>query len=465
MLAGVRSPPSRTKSPSWASGLVVGLSCVAAATAGFAAGRVHRRAAAKSADANEGGAADCRRASCEELRHIAVEQAALRRVATLVAHGISSRELFSAVAGEMGRIVGAEHVMVNRYEPNGMLTVVGLWNGGAEGDGSADAGRRAPDDLSADHDPIHRGTRLPIRKGTTSELVLRTRRPGRVTDFRRVDDRYRWIRGRMIGSTVGAPITVQGRLWGVMLSVSTAAEPQPPETEARMMDFTELMAIAIANAENLAEISASRARIVAAADETRRRIERDLHDGIQQLLVRLALELQAAVAVVPHGREEMKARLFRVIDGLADALEDLREISRGLHPAVLSEAGLGPALRTLARRSDPPVELDVGVEGRLNDSVEAAAYYVVSEALTNVTKHAHASRVRVGLHQVGATVRVSVVDDGVGGADPGLGSGLTGLRDRVEALGGGMSLRSPEGGGTTLVAEIPLRPVGAPPES
>jgi signal transduction histidine kinase len=208
--------------------------------------------------------------------------------------------------------------------------------------------------------------------------------------------------------------------------------------------------------------TASRARVIAAADETRRRIERDLHDGAQQQLVSLALALRAAESMMPNELPEARARVSQVAEGLTNVLEELQEISRGLHPVILSEGGLGPALRTLARRSAVPVELDIRCDRRLSEGVEAAAYYVVSEALTNAAKHAHASVAHVDLEAEDAIVHLSVRDDGVGGAAPGQGSGLVGLKDRVEALGGTIEIASPAGCGTTLVAEIPCLPSPAP---
>ncbi|MFC7645002.1 sensor histidine kinase [Streptosporangium lutulentum] len=222
-----------------------------------------------------------------------------------------------------------------------------------------------------------------------------------------------------------------------------------------MTDFTELVATAVANAEGRAELTASRARVVAAADETRRRIERDLHDGTQQRLVTLGLELRAAEAAAPPGLEKLRQQLSHTAQGLAGAAEDLQEISRGIHPAVLSRGGLGPALKTLARRSVVPVELNVVADRRLAERIEVAAYYVVSEALTNAAKHAHASVVSVDLDVGEGNLRLSICDDGVGGANPAEGSGLIGLRDRVEALGGRLEITSPVEGGTALFVRIP----------
>jgi signal transduction histidine kinase len=226
-----------------------------------------------------------------------------------------------------------------------------------------------------------------------------------------------------------------------------------------MADFTELVATAISNAEAKAALTESRARIVAAADETRRRIERDLHDGAQQRLVSLALRLRAAQAAVPPELGQLAAELDRVAAGLTGALEELREIAHGIHPAVLAQGGLGPALRGLARRCPIPVDLTVRAEGRLPQQLEVSVYYVISEALANTAKHAHASTIIVAVEAFGDVLRVSVCDDGAGGADFTSGTGLVGLKDRVEALGGRISLDSPPGAGTALRAELPLASV------
>jgi signal transduction histidine kinase len=241
-----------------------------------------------------------------------------------------------------------------------------------------------------------------------------------------------------------------------MAAYSTLGQRLPADTEARLANFTELVATAIANAQSRAELTASRARIVAAADETRRRIERDLHDGIQQQLVSLGLDVRGAQAAVPLQVSEFQGVLSRVSDGLASVLEELREISRGIHPAVLSEGGLQPALNALCRRSALSVELDLHAERRLPEPVEVAAYYVVSEALTNAAKHAHASVVKVDIDTPDAMLQLAIRDDGIGGADPGQGSGLVGLSDRIEALGGTLQVSSPAGSGTTLLVEVPL---------
>jgi signal transduction histidine kinase len=233
-------------------------------------------------------------------------------------------------------------------------------------------------------------------------------------------------------------------------------EPLPLDTEERLEKFTELVATAIANAETRSELAASRMRIVTASDETRRRIERDLHDGTQQRLVTLAMHLRRAESTVPPELGETCRTIGQIASDVDRVIEELREIARGIHPAILSEGGLGPALRTLARRSALPVELGRVVDERLPEPIEVAAYYVISEALTNATKHAQASGVDIEAAAQNGTLRLSIRDDGVGGAKPASGSGLLGLRDRVEALGGSIEIISPRGQGTHVIVELPL---------
>jgi signal transduction histidine kinase len=258
-----------------------------------------------------------------------------------------------------------------------------------------------------------------------------------------------------VRSIVASPIVVEGRLWGAV-TVLTTREPFPADAADRMADFTELVATAIGNAESRAELAASRTRIVAAADETRRRIERDLHDGTQQRLVSLGLDLRLAQSTVPAHLPGLESEIGRVADQLNEVVDDLREIAHGIHPAILSEGGLAPALRTLARRAAIAVEVDAVPIARLREPIEVAAYYVVSEALTNATRHANASAVWVTAERRDGSLHISVRDDGVGGAHPPRGSGLTGLRDRVEALGGSMRVDSPAGKGTLIVVDFPL---------
>jgi signal transduction histidine kinase len=287
--------------------------------------------------------------------------------------------------------------------------------------------------------------------------VLHTGRPARMDSLdKAAGSAAARIRDLGIRAAVAAPIIVEGNLWGVASVASLRPEPLPPDTETRVCDFADLAATAIANAESRTELTASRTRIVAAADDARRRIERDLHDGAQQRLVSLGLEMRAAEASVPPELHAFKGQISQLVTGLAGVSEDLQEISRGIHPAILSKGGLGPALKTLARRSAVPVELDVDVDRRLPDSVEVAAYYVVAETLTNAAKHAQASEVTVRVEAEGTNLHLLIRDDGIGGADTARGSGLTGLVDRVEALGGQMTISSPPGNGTSLSVKIPL---------
>jgi len=384
--------------------------------------------------------ADALRDSRDELARIADEQAALRRLATLIAHAAPPTEVFDAVAREMGRLLGSMHILVVRYEPGATAVIVGSWNN------------------RVDLDPtMPLGSRWTLEPGTVSELVSRTGVPGRVRAY--VGDGEFVTRLRALGvvSSVGCPIVVDRCLWGVVIASSSTAEQLPPDTEEHMLEFTELAAAAIANAQGNADLRASRARVVAAADEARRRIERDLHDGTQQRLVSLGLELRGVEDAIPQEMEDVREHLARTAKSLEEAVVDLQELSRGLHPAILAKGGLQPALTVLARRSAIPVELDVRLRGRLAQRLEVTVYYVVSEALTNATKHAFASAVHIGLTASDGVIRLSVRDDGIGGADPGCGSGLIGLTDRVEALGGRLSVVSPAQGGTTLLVELPLR--------
>jgi signal transduction histidine kinase len=266
------------------------------------------------------------------------------------------------------------------------------------------------------------------------------------------------IRRRGIKSEVGAPVVVEGAIWGALIAGWDDERLSEEGTERRLASFAELVATAVSNASNRSELVASRARIVAAADEARRRIERNLHDGIQQQLVALELEIKAVEAGIPIELRETHQELDRLEDALERVLDDVREISQGVHPATLSQWGLGPALRTLTRRSTIPIELEIGVPDRLAESIEIATYYVVSEALANVVKHAQASYARVEVRLADGWLHATVGDDGIGGADPRAGSGLTGLVDRVEALGGRLSLTSAPSQGTTLAVALPLRP-------
>jgi signal transduction histidine kinase len=299
------------------------------------------------------------------------------------------------------------------------------------------------------------GVRWPIKGTNVAWLVLQTGRPARIDDFSAATDSIGVaVREAGYKSAIGSPIVVEGRLWGV-ISASSTEGPMPPGIEARLTSFTELVATAIANAEGSEELAASRRRIVAASDDARRQIERDLHDGVQQQLVSLGLELGAMKADPPNGAA-LRERLGRVTEDVGTVFDALVEIARGIHPAILSQGGLAAALKALGRRSAVPVELQAQIEGPLLDEVEVAAYYVAAEALTNVAKHARASFVLMDVMTADGTLTLKVQDDGVGGADPGGGSGLVGLRDRVEALGGTITIDSTAGTGTRVVATVPI---------
>jgi signal transduction histidine kinase len=384
--------------------------------------------------------------SREALGRLADEQAALRRVATLVAQGVRPDEIFSAVSDEVGRLLSTNMAAVVRFEAEVPgIVLVGVSKG-------IEAG-------------IAIGTRWTFEDARASAEVYRTGRPARVNarGWPAFGGRVA-VAGHDLGvvSTVAAPIVVEGGLWGAV--TISAREQLPLDTEDRLETFTELVATAIANADSRAELAASRRRIVAASDEARRRIERDLHDGTQQRLVSLELAARNAEAHLPSERDDLRLELSRLATGLADAVTELQELSRGIHPAILSHGGLGAAVGALARRSPIPVELDDASETRLPEPIEVAAYFVVSEALANAAKHARASRTEVSIARRDRSLWLSIRDDGVGGADPARGSGLLGLADRVEALGGSIQVRSLPGDGTHIIAELPLEfDVGSDP--
>ena len=387
-------------------------------------------------------------ASRDELRQLAELQAALRRVAMLVARAVPSSEVFSAVAEELARYLGVPHAALLRYEPDGTAVVL------AASDEDATKKMRV-------------GMRFSVHGESVAAMVFRAGRGARMDSHDGVagpDAKY--ISDLGIYSGVGSPIMVDGNLWGSAVVGSLRPHTLPPDTEERVRDFADLAATAIADAEARAQLTASRARIVAAGDNARRRFERDLHDGAQQRLVSLGLKLRTAEASVPPELPTLRDQIVEIVTGLRGVSEDLRETSRGIHPAILSRGGLGPALKMLARRSTVPVELrvDVDVARRLPDSAEVGAYYLVAEALTNAAKHAEASEVRVRVEADAGSLRVTIRDDGVGGADSRKGSGLIGLTDRVEALGGRLQISSIAGHGTSLTATIPLDAGSAPPD-
>ena len=377
------------------------------------------------------------------LTELAGEQAALRRVATLVAAQAAADRIFAAVAEEAGRILQADMGAVAKFGPEGCFTVLALW---------ANPGLDFPF-------PV--GEQVRLEEGSLSARVLRSGRPSRLDTYVAATGRLAAIRDRLgLRSMIGAPIMVGGRVWGLVTVgvLSSRPEALPAGSEQRLADFTELLATAVSNAQAHSELTASRARIVVTADETRRRIERNLHDGIQQRLVTLALTLRAVRDAGQQDHADLLAAMSQAGDELVSILDELREISRGVHPAILSQGGLGPALRSLARRASVPTVLDIDEFGRLPQPLEVAAYYVVSEALTNAAKHANATVVHVNIGVKDTTLRLGIDDDGDGGADPARGSGIIGLIDRVDALGGKLTLRSPPGEGTSLVIQLPLDP-------
>jgi signal transduction histidine kinase len=373
--------------------------------------------------------ASAQQRSQSELANLLEEQAALRRVATLVAEGTPPENIFRAVNEEVARLLGVDGTRLMRYEAGGTATSVASWG--------------EPTIVPA-------GTRIALDGRNIASLVRSSGRPARIEYEDAPGSIATIARKSGVRSAVGAPITVEGRLWGAMVAFSKADKPLPSGIELRLADFTDLVGTAIANTQARADLTASRARMVAATDDIRRRIERDLHDGTQQWLVSLALDVRNTLASVPDTQPQLRTELANIADGMVAALDDLREISRGIHPALLAKGGLDLALKALVRRSPLPVELDITLDGRLPDSVEVAAYYVVAEALTNAAKHARPTAIRVAVDVVDGRLRLTVRDDGIGGADPANGSGLTGLTDRVEALGGTITVHSPPGEGTTL---------------
>jgi signal transduction histidine kinase len=378
----------------------------------------------------------------QELRELADTQAALRRLTMLIARGEPPEAVFAAATREALRHFGSGTARMIRYEPDGTATLI------------ANEGTTGPHVRVGERWEGYPPTGL-------TATVLRTGRAARVDDYNDVPGGEPYLR-EGLRAAVAMPIHVNGRLWGT-IAVGSGQGPLPPDTEQRMTEFTDLVSIAVANAQNRAELMTSRARIVAASDDARRRIERDLHDGAQQRLLAMALRLRLAAA--PNESNEMSTEITDVAAELLAVIDELREICRGIHPAILSSAGLRPALHALGRRSAVPVEMDVRIDGRLPEPVEVGAYYVVSEMLTNAAKHAHASVVEVEVKASGGTLWVRVRDDGVGGADPLGGSGLVGLKDRIEALGGSFSMRSPAGGGTTVSCELPVLAGAGTPEA
>ena len=365
------------------------------------------------------------------------EQTALRRIATLVAGEAASDRVFEQVTVEAAQTLGASGASLARFDEDGTVTFVGGWS---------DTGRLAF--------PV--GSRVPVEETGVLAEIRKTGRPERIDDY---DGRAPEIVERLssfgYGSASAAPIRVGGQVWGALVAAAPRDEPLAPGSERRLADFAELVAQALANADAYRKLAASRVRIVEAGDTERRRLERNLHDGAQQRLVSLALQLRVIKASLRKDPESADALLAQADSELDHALAELRELARGIHPAVLTDRGLEAAIRALAERAPIPVELTRLPEDRLPDSVEAAIYYLVAEAITNVAKYAQATRASVAVDRSNGFATVVVRDDGIGGAEPVSGSGLVGLADRVEALGGRLHIDSPPGRGTQLTAKIP----------
>jgi PAS domain S-box-containing protein len=355
---------------------------------------------------------------------LADEQTALRRVATLVAEGAAPTAVFDAVAAEMERLLEANDVTLCRYEQGGEVTTVAHCGPAAHG---------PPPD-----------TRLTDGSGSVAATVRRTERPARVDHSDAADG----------GVAIGAPIVVEGRLWGVIVASWRREESPPPGTERRMVKFAQLLDTAIANADSRDQLTASRARLLTAADEARRRVVRDLHDGAQQRLLSTILTLKLAERALHANDGKAESLIGDALTELKQGNDELRELAHGLLPPVLTEGGLRAGVDSLVGRLDVPVEVEVPAD-RFPAEIEASAYFIVAEALTNVVKHADAGHAKVRAFVDDGTLRVEVRDDGIGGADPD-GRGLIGLRDRATALGGQLDVECPASGGTLVAATLPL---------
>jgi signal transduction histidine kinase len=378
-------------------------------------------------------------ASRDRLGELARHQTALRRVAELVAHEAPHSEVFNAVAEEMARCLNAQNATVARYQGDGIVV-------------EAIAGVEP-----AMPDKPYVGERFPLHGDHVAVLVQRTGRPARMETHEHASGATAArIRALGVRCVVGAPIVVGGHLWGVAAVATSQPEPLPADTEDRIAEFANLVGTAIAAAAARADLIASRARIVTAADNARRRIERDLHDGAQQRLVTLGLKVRSLVDHPPNEHDDLNAELSDIASGLTAVLDELQDISRGIHPAILSSGGLGAALKTLARRSAVPVTLEVSIDAELSESVEVAAYYVTAEALANAAKYAQAAEILVCARTGDGNLYLSIRDNGIGGADSRKGSGIIGLQDRIDVLGGKMTFDSPVGSGTAIDVVVPL---------
>jgi GAF domain-containing protein len=370
------------------------------------------------------------------LARLAEEQAALRRVATLVAQGVPPEDVFAAVTEEVGRLLPVDLANLCRYEPDRTQTFVATWGR---------PGKRFP-----------LGSRWPLGGKNLGTIVFETGRRARIESYADASGPVNVIAREVdLRSAVGTPIFVEGRLWGMIGVGSSQEQPLPPDTEERLASFTELVAAAIANAESHAALAASRARIVAAGDESRRRIERDLHDGAQQRLVHAVIVLKLALRALAHADANSEELVAEALRHAEQANAELREFAHGILPAALTRGGLSAGVDALVSRFSLPVSVDMTVE-RLPAGVEATAYFVVSEALTNVVKHARASAAEVTAQVQSGHLRIEICDDGIGGARGGPNTGIGGLEDRVSALNGRLVLESPSGGGTRVCALLPV---------
>jgi PAS domain S-box-containing protein len=374
-------------------------------------------------------------ASREELARLADEQAALRRVATLVAQAVPPSDLFGAVTEEVSTLLVTDFAGMLRYENDQTVTPVATWAAHGE------------------HPEVPE--RWPLEEGDAATLLATSLSPTRVDDWSEVPGPIAaFIRQMGIGSSVACPILVEGRLWGALAVHSNHAGALAPDTESRLISFTELVGTAMSNAQARSDVADSRARIVAAADDERRRVVRDLHDGAQQRLVHTIITLKLADRALERNAPRAREIVNEALGHAERANVELRELAHGILPAVLTRGGLRSAVDALASRTRVPVEVDVAVD-RLPAPVEATAYFFVTEALTNVAKHALATGASVRARIESGALLLQVRDDGVGGADP-EGSGLVGLADRLAVLDGTLRVESPVDAGTLIAAEIPL---------
>jgi PAS domain S-box-containing protein len=375
-----------------------------------------------------------RRNAEAKAKRLADEQAALRRVATMVARGRPAEELFAKVAEEVALLLGLEVAAVRRFDPDGWGTIVGRW-------GDAGDGYRV-------------GARIKQEGESVTTVVYRTGRSARFDDYERAGSIPADLRKLGVRAAVASPIVVDGRLWGAIAAGTSRAEPMPADAESRIADFTELVAAAISNVQARSDLAASQARIVAAADQERRRVVRDLHDGAQQRLVHTIVTLTLAQRALRASDEDAAPLVREALEHARRGNTELRELAHGILPSALTRGGLRAGIDAVLSRLDLPVQLEIP-SGRFPPEIEASAYFIVAEALTNVVKHAHAERAEVNAFVEDGTLRVEIHDDGIGGADPD-GQGLVGIGDRVTALGGRLDIDSPPGGGTRLAATLPL---------